>query len=71
MTATMAVTSGETIRVGTREMNGSERQVLLWTKRLSIALTPDESRALGVALLDQALRAERAVDDSWLDEVPC
>ncbi|PPI27945.1 hypothetical protein C5D66_15105 [Rathayibacter sp. AY1B4] len=71
MTATMTTASGETIRASTRSTGGVTQQVVLWTKRVSIALTADEARSLGVSLLDQALRAERATDDAWPDEVPC
>ncbi|WP_146085655.1 hypothetical protein [Rathayibacter sp. AY1C9] len=64
------MSSGETVRASTREIGGVAR-VLFWTKRASLTLTPDEARAVSIALLDQALRAERAVDDSWPDEAPC
>ncbi|KQQ00590.1 hypothetical protein ASG06_14645 [Rathayibacter sp. Leaf185] len=64
----MTATGGETIRASTRSSTTGTQEVVLWTKRATVALTPDEARAVGVALLDQALRAERATDDDWPDE---
>ncbi|NRG40199.1 hypothetical protein HRK28_04625 [Rathayibacter sp. VKM Ac-2835] len=74
MTTTVTSSSGETIRASTRAGTTGAQEVTLWTARFALALTPDEARAVSVALLDQALRAERATDDDWLAdpmEVPC
>lgn len=68
MTTTVTATGGEIIRASTRSSTAGAQEVILWTKRATVALTPDAARAVGVALLDHALRAERATDGDWTDE---